>query len=234
MTSGGTKVKKNIETLMSGNTLHKPVRENLIYPDLGKKDATLWNFLFAGGYLTYRTITGRSIDLTIPNKEILCFFEETVLSWFDESEFEYNDMIDSLLAGDIATFKKFFADFVLVSFSSFDVGKKTSENFYHAFVLGMLAKLADQYEIRSNRESGYGRYDVMVIPKDSTKLGLIIEFKKVDTDEKETLEKAVASALQQIDAKSYETELRARGITEIRKVGIAFNGKKVLVDYRNK
>jgi hypothetical protein len=115
------------------------------------------------------------------------------------------------------------------SVSVFDVPAEESEKIYHGFVLGMLIGLGDRYEVKSNRESGFGRYDVMVIPKDPKELGIIMEFKKVDRFEKSTLEEAVVSALSQIETKHYAQELKDRGIHRILYLGFAFRGKDVLI-----
>lgn len=138
-------------------------------------------------------------------------------------------MLKSLVTGDIVTFRKLFSTFVLTSFSYFDITGQKPERFYHAFVLGMLVSLTSLYEIRSNRESGYGRYDVMLIPHDITKPGIVIEFKKVDTYENETLEQAGANALKQIELQNYAQEIVAHGISRVIAIGIAFSGKNVLI-----
>lgn len=140
------------------------------------------------------------------------------------------EMLKALLIGDIRTFYKIFATTVERSVSYHDVGDDKSESFYHAFVLGLLVNLDTEYDIRSNRESGYGRYDVMIIPKDKNKKGIIMEFKKVDRFENETVETALKAALKQIEDKKYETELIGLGIKDIIKIGIVFNGKEVRVD----
>ena len=110
----------------------------------------------------------------------------------------------------------------------FDTGKD-SENFYHAFVLGLFVSLNSSYEVKSNRESGLGRYDVILIPKDISKNGVIIEFKKVNKKRNETLEIACDTALKQIEDKRYDIELKDRGVKKIIKLAIAFEGKNVLV-----
>lgn len=138
-------------------------------------------------------------------------------------------MLKSLLSGDIKTFYKIFATTVEKTFSFYDVGEDKSESFYHAFVLGMLVYIDKDYEIRSNRESGFGRYDVMIVSKDRDKKGIIIEFKKVDKFEEETFETALKAALKQIEEKKYDSELKALGIKDIVKVGIAFKGKEVKI-----
>jgi hypothetical protein len=114
----------------------------------------------------------------------------------------------------------------------FDVSGQEPEKFYHAFVLGMLVSLSREYALRSNRESGLGRYDVMLIPNDKSKLGIIIEFKKRSKYQKETLEQAVDAALKQIEDKKYAQELNGLGIQKILKLGIAFDGKSVLIKER--
>jgi hypothetical protein len=119
---------------------------------------------------------------------------------------------------------------VLTSFSYFDVSGKKPENFYHAFVLGMLVSLTDRYEVKSNRESGYGRYDVMLIPHDRSKLGIVLEFKRADEYKEETLELAVSSALKQIEDKMYTHEMNTRGIASVLAIAIAFSGKKIMIE----
>ena len=138
-------------------------------------------------------------------------------------------MLQSLIDGDIKKFEEFFKDCVLKSFSYFDVSGDEPEKFYHAFVLGILVSLSKTYKIKSNRESGYGRYDVMIIPNDKTKPGIIVEFKKVSKFRKETLDTAAQKAMEQIEEKQYEQELKDLGIKKIIKLAIVFEGKKVLV-----
>ena len=138
-------------------------------------------------------------------------------------------MLKALTTGDISTFGKIFKQYVLSSISYFDVGGKAPEKVYHAFVLGLLVALNKEYEVISNGESGYGRYDVMLIPKDVSKLGIIFEFKKKDEEDGEDLEVCVQNALKQIEDKKYRQRLIDRGIKDIIDIGIAFDGKKVLI-----
>lgn len=138
-------------------------------------------------------------------------------------------MMQALITGDVATFRKLFSQTVINSMSYFDVSGKQPERFYHAFVLGMLVHLMQQYRVKSNQESGLGRYDVVLIPFDTSKVGVIIEFKACDIFYQETLEEAAASALKQIETKQYASELITLGITKITKLAIAFHGKQVLV-----
>jgi hypothetical protein len=139
---------------------------------------------------------------------------------------EVEMMLKALLDGEIDVFGEIFSAYVLKSMSFFDTGSEP-EKVYHAFVMGLFLWLSPGYEVKSNRESGYGRYDIMIIPREQTKLGFIIEFKK--TRPKETLETAVKSALEQIEAKKYETELQQRGIKNYKKLAIVFQGKEVTV-----
>lgn len=136
-------------------------------------------------------------------------------------------LLTSLIKGDIDTFSRLFQEFMWSSFSYFDVAVEESEKIYHMFVLGMLVGLKDRYEVKSNRESGLGRYDVMLIPKSRGDLGIIMEFKKIDRPEK--IETAVVSALKQIEDKKYAQELIDRGTTNILYLGFAFEGKEVLI-----
>jgi hypothetical protein len=171
-------------------------------------------------------------SLKAPNKEVYYFFRNMLEKWLNETVKggSVTEMLKALLGGDVKTFYKIFATTVERSVSYHDVGEDKSESFYHAFVLGILVHLDKDYEIKSNRESGYGRYDVMIIPKDKSKKGIIMEFKKVDKFENETVETALKSALAQIEEKKYDTELRGMGINNIIKIGIVFNGKIVKMD----
>ncbi len=231
-------VKEEISQLLQGKTIDKQVDENIVFADLGKKEPALWNFLLFSGYLSFKNLrlvgTHRHADLFIPNKEIISIYESTILGWFSSTEIRYNAMLEHLVNGDISKFTELFEEFVITSFGFFDLADRKAENqepenFYHAFVLGILATLAGTHFITSNREAGLGRYDVMIVPKDTTKPALIIEFKKVSPNKHETLEIAAASALQQIADKRYAVELRHKGYMRIIPLAIVFEGKKVLV-----
>ncbi len=226
------KVKEDIAQLLQGQTIYKCVDENIVFADIGVKDTALWNFLLFSGYLSFKNSRlddkFRYADLFIPNKEIAYIYESTILGWFDQ-DIEYTDMLERLVDGNITQFAKLFEKFVITSFSYFDVGEQEAEKFYHAFVLGILASLGKTYFITSNREAGFGRYDVKIVPHDKTRPAIIIEFKKVEPDEQETLEIAAASALQQIADKHYAVELQHNGYTNIIPLAIVFEGKKALV-----
>ena len=171
-------------------------------------------------------------SLKAPNQEVLGVYEEIIDTWFQESlpsSDEHRQLLGSLVTGDVKTFGKIFQTFLLTSMSYHDIPIQEPEKVYHAFVLGLLIGLKDTHEVKSNRESGYGRYDVSLIPYDKKQLGIILEFKIVDKDDKETLETCAEKALLQIEEKQYVTELAARGITQVVCLGLAFLGKKVLI-----
>ena len=142
---------------------------------------------------------------------------------------KYEEMLSNLIVGDIENFGYIFEEFVINNISYFDVSGKEPEKVYHAFVLGMLISLSNTHEVKSNKESGYGRYDVMIIPKDNSKLGIIMEFKKIDDFMKDTTSEAAIKALKQIEDRKYETELIKDGIKKILKLAIVFKGKEVCV-----
>lgn len=163
-------------------------------------------------------------------------FEQMVEDWFAESVPEYNDFIKALLEGDIKGMNVYMNKVALETFSYFDTGKKPSkeaepERFYHGFVLGLIVELADRYTVASNRESGYGRYDVLLEPLHAADDAIILEFKVYDAEEEESLQDTVKSALSQIEEKQYAAALTAKGIApeQIRRYGFAFEGKKVLI-----
>ncbi len=235
LTNSDSVAKKDLELLLTGKAIQKEVIVDTVFADVEKNSETLWRFLLFSGYLkvTKQEFINKKLycDLMIPNKEVEYLYERFISSWLTENlqSTELNLLLKGLLEGDVNTFEEIFQEFVMNSMSSFDPTGTESEKVYHAFVLGILLQLSDRYQVKSNRESGYDRYDIMLIPKSHAKRGIIIEFKKVEHDEKETLEITVDSALRQIEEKQYESELRSLGITTIFKYGIAFDGKDVLV-----
>ena len=177
-------------------------------------------------------------ELALTNREVLLLFRNMVSGWFSGAEEDYNDFIRALLKGNLKEMNAYMNRVALTMFSYFDTGKKSSgttepERFYHGFVLGLMVDLAGRYVITSNRESGFGRYDVMLEPSHTdTDDAIIIEFKVREKDEENSLQDTAHSALQQIEDKCYAQVLMAKGIREehIRKYGFAFEGKKVLID----
>ncbi|NMM61752.1 AAA family ATPase [Clostridium sp. P21] len=235
ITKGDQQLKSELEDLIQDKNITKAINENIEMKEIDKSTENVWSFLLLSGYLKTvkktRKPDGRLVcELAIPNIEVKYLYNEIIMSWLKESvnNDEFNLMLNSLTNGDIETFEDIFADYVTKSFSYFDIGDE-SESFYHAFVLGILVALNDKYRVKSNRESGYGRYDIMIIPKDIEKNGIIIEFKKVNKRRKETLNTAAENALAQIKTMNYKQELIELGVKNVIELGIAFEGKDVLV-----
>lgn len=235
LSKGSKEVKKNLEDLVNGNNIEKIIDENIVMGDIEKSSDNLWSFLLFTGYLKVNSKKRKGLKdyytLSIPNLEVTTLYYDLIEKWFEDTitKENYELMISSLITGDIKIFGKLLKQFVLKSVSYFDVGGYEGEKVYHAFVLGMLISLNDTHEVLSNRESGYGRYDVMIIPKDASMLGIVIEFKKLDPDDEETLEETADEALKQIIDKKYTTELKSRGINNIKEIGIVFKGKEIYI-----
>lgn len=234
LAKGNKDIKKELEQLMKGETIIQHIDETIVMPEVEQTVTNIWSFLLFTGYLraAHQEVHEGMIHvhLQIPNAEVLTLFKQMVLSWFQErvSEETFSFMLKSLVCGDVESFEDALSDIVEQTVSYFDIDQE-SEKFYHALVLGMLVALGNEYNIKSNRESGYGRYDIMMIPKHPTKHGIIIEFKSVNKRKKETLETAAQAAIQQIRDKNYKEELESLGIKNILEIGIAFEGKKVSV-----
>ena len=169
--------------------------------------------------------------LKITNKETRAMFVGMFKNWFLQKDSSYSQFMQALLLGDTEAMNYFMNRLCLATFSYFDVGQDEPEKFYHGFVLGLMAEQMENYTLKSNRESGFGRYDVMLIPKKENLPAIIMEFKSKSRMYTETLEEALQKALQQIEEKNYDAELLALGIPKehIRHYGFAFEGKKVLI-----
>lgn len=235
LTTSPPEVKNELELLIKGETLNKVISDDIVFGDIEKSTNTLWSFLLFSGYLKAESkelIEGTLYcNLVIPNKEVKYLYNNIILSWFEESIYsdKLSNMLKGLTSGDLETFEYIFREFVMKTFSYFDVSGTEPEKVYHAFVLGLLVSLGSTHFVKSNRESGYGRYDVLIIPKDLTKKGIVIEFKKVNKFRNETLEAAVDLALKQIDDKNYAEELITFGVKDIIKLAIVFDGKDVMI-----
>ncbi len=239
---GDEEIKELFGILLKGESIRCPIDEQIVYDQLDDDPDAVWSLLLASGYLKVLSVdekvAGRSqmYELSLTNAEVLDMFYDMVRGWFKCSGRNYNGFIKALLAGNIKEMNVYMNHVALKTFSYFDTGKDASmsgtpEKFYHGFVLGLVVDLAEEYVITSNRESGLGRYDVVIEPKKADGDAFILEFKVQDKEEESTLAETVAAAHAQIEEKQYEAALLARGIREekIHKYGFAFQGKKVLI-----
>lgn len=239
---GNKDVKIIMEDLISGKGLRTQIDEQIVFSQLDNDTNAVWSLLLASGYLKVEEYTfdkerGRDeYMLALTNKEVAMMFEGLIKGWFERFAPEYNDFIKVLISGDTKAMNIYMNRVALATFSYFDTGKSPSgeaepERFYHGFVLGLIVDLSDRYTITSNRESGFGRYDVMLKPRNENDDAIILEFKVHDPDDEKTLQDTVDAALEQISRKNYAAALEAEGISKerIRKYGFAFEGKKVLI-----
>ena len=238
-------MKEKMEILLQEKEILVTFDEQIVFDQLQQDKNAIWSLLLASGYLKVLEVEQRGIllepwyHLKITNLETLGMFTGMFKSWFSASDCNYNAFVQALLQGNLKEMNVYMNDVAQVTFSSFDTGRHPSgkaqpERFYHGFVLGLLAELREQYVLKSNRESGYGRYDVMLIPRDFTEQAYVLEFKVHDPEEEESLQETVQAALMQIQEKQYDAELSELHIKpeQIHHYGFAFEGKKVLIGGR--
>ena len=239
---GSPDIKKSMEDLIEGKTLITEIDEQIVFNQLGQKESAIWSLLLASGYLKVKnyvlddTKDGFFYEMVLTNKEVFFMFRNMIKGWFSDYTSDYNEFIKMLMDGDLEAMNYYMNEISLSVFSCFDTGKQPSrrsrpERFYHGFVLGLLVDLRDRYVLTSNRESGFGRYDIMLEPIQKEEDAFIIEFKVFNPNREKELLDTVTSALDQIEEKKYEQVLVNKGIAKekIRKYGFAFKGNEVLI-----
>jgi len=240
LSNGGTELREELEQLVRGESIEKVINENIILKEITVREDLLWSFLLMGGYLKQTAKRREEVSdkdyytLSIPNREVRITYTGIIDRYFT-SRVKTNRvevMLKALIDGDVILFEEILREIVLTVFSYHDMSGEP-EKFYHAFVAGLFVWISSTHEVKSNRESGYGRYDIMIIPKDISRTGYVIEFKTVRQAIAETVETATEKALNQIEERKYETELIERGIKTIKKLAIVFSGKEVFVKEGN-
>ncbi len=244
---GSKGVKQSFERLLNGEHLLAPIDEQIVYSQLDGDEQSIWSLLLASGYLKVlghgeydsEDILLPEYELALTNYEVSLMFKGMVKKWFAVSLSDYNDFVKAMLEGDLESMNEYMNRVACEMFSFFDTGRRASERaeperFYHGFVLGLMVDLGGRYVITSKRESGFGRYDIMLEPGDGEKNAYVIEFKVYNPRKEGTLEDTVRAALDQIEAKNYAAVLTGKGIPKERiyKYGFAFEGKKVLIGGR--
>ena len=246
---GSSYIKTMVENLIRGEKINVVIDEQIVFSELDYSEEAVWSLMLASGYLKVESMEPLDAmreyeckyELALTNREILFMFRKMILRWFSPAKRETNEFIRALISGDIESMNAYMNKVTLKTISYFDTGNTPSdeepERFFHGFVLGLIVDQTENYIITSNRESGYGRYDIMLEPIDKTneKLpGIVIEFKVINPRKENSLEETVEAALKQIEEKNYNAELIKRGVKEenIHHYGFAFKGKEVLIDGR--
>ena len=239
---GDKGIKTEFERLLNGESIEAKIDEQIIFSQLSGNRNAIWSLLLASGYLKVdRIIREHTNDdpvyqMALTNFEVRKMFVKMIEGWFAQTE-DFGEFISAMFKGDLKSMNRYMNKVALNTFSYFDAGNKPSEQreperFYHGFVLGLIVDKSEDYMVKSNRESGYGRYDVVMEPKDTKNVAVIMEFKVFDSeDEEKELADTAANALKQIEEKKYDTDLLQRGIPaeKILKYGFAFEGEKCLI-----
>ena len=243
---GSPYIKTMLETLIRGEKINVIIDEQIVFSELDYSEDAVWSLMLASGYL--KVISSEELnlvreseneyELAITNREILFMFRKMILRWFTPAKMETNEFIKALINGDVESMNAYMNKVTLKTISYFDSGNSPSdeepERFFHGLVLGLMVDQTENYIITSNRESGYGRYDIMLEPIDKSNENLpciVIEFKVINPKKEKTLEETVEAALKQIEDKGYDAELVKRGVKKenIHHYGFAFKGKNVLI-----
>ena len=226
-----TTVKEKMERLLKDEEIEVPVNLETVINGIENNEDNIWGLMLGTGYLKVTEVVSLAENIykvKLPNYEIKLLFQDMIRGWFSD-KVPGNDLrsiLKDLVELKLDEFQKKFRVLTREMFSYMDVGENTAENFYHAFVLGMLVGLRDTYYVNSNRESGFGRYDIMLEPHNKNGNSFIMEFKVADSFEDESIEEVLESAKKQIEEKRYESNLRERGFNNITKIVFAFKGKE--------
>ncbi len=226
-------IKERIEQILQQKPIEVLINENMVFGDLYTNKEAIWSLLLFSGYLKVSDKQNERSKvrclLSAPNQEVTSLYQDIIQEWFIDQvgQIQYSELLRNLVEGKIEEFTAIFKQVLLETISYFDTTKMHPEKFYHGLVLGMVVSLSNTHIIKSNHESGFGRYDVMIIPKDKTKLGLIIEFKVANQED--DMEQVANIAMKQIEERQYETELKQHGINNILKLAMAFKGKEVCI-----
>ena len=228
-------IKEKIERLLKDEEIEVPINLETVIVGIENNEDNIWGLMLGTGYLKVTEVVNLAehiYKVKLPNYEIKLLFQQIINDWFRNKVIgnDLKSILKDLITLNLKEFQMKFRVLVREMFSYMDVGENTAENFYHAFVLGMLVGLKDTYYVNSNRESGYGRYDIMLEPKDKNGNSFIMEFKVLDDMEEKTIEDTIQSAKQQIEEKGYEANLKERGYTNITKIVFAFKGKEVKME----
>ena len=234
---GDANIKQEIEVLLTGGTLRKSISEDVVFGNIQETPDALWNFFLFSGYLRVvnkEFVKNKQVgDFQIPNIEIHTIFEDSILYWFSKSQTynSFNVVLENLKRGNIEDFEDYFEDFISKVCSYYDFADQEPERVYHALVLGMMVQLQSDYRITSNRESGFGRYDIVLHPLQKELPAYIFEFKKFNSKRETSMEQSLNSAMHQMKSKNYAATLQQEGHSNIHLIAIAFKGKEVKMQY---